>query len=67
MADKSRLTKLLTKERFERIEGVFRQHFQLGLETTNDNGTEIKGLCSGDCHPAFCRVVRSNAVGRRRC
>jgi two-component system response regulator YesN len=67
MDKKSRLIQLLTKEGFERIEGVFRQHFQLGLETTNDSGMEIKGLCSGDCHPAFCRVVRSNAVGRRRC
>ena len=67
MADKSRLTQLLAKEGFERIEGVFRQHFQLGLETTNDSGAEIKGLCSGDCHPAFCRVVRNNPTGRRRC
>jgi len=67
MDNKSSLTKLLTRENFQRIEGVFRKHFQLGLETTNDSGAEIKGLCNSDCHPAFCRVVRSNPTGRRRC
>jgi two-component system response regulator YesN len=67
MADKSALTTLLTKEGFERIEGVFRKHFQLGLETTNISGVEIKGRCSSDCHPDFCRFVRSSAAGRKRC
>jgi two-component system response regulator YesN len=67
MADKSALTKLLTRGNFERIEGVFRKHFQLGLETTNISGTDIKGRCSSDCHPEFCRIVRSSATGRRRC
>jgi two-component system response regulator YesN len=67
MADKSALTKLLTRVKFERIEGVFRKHFQLGLETTNISGAEIRVLCSRDCHPEFCRIVRSSAAGRRRC
>jgi two-component system response regulator YesN len=67
MDNKKQLTKLLTDEKFERIKGVFRKHFQLGLETTNISGAEIKGLCSTDCHPAFCGVVRSNAIGRKRC
>ena len=67
MSEKSALTKLLTREKFERIEGVFREHFQLGLEMTNINGTEIKGRCSRDCHPEFCRIVRSSAAGLRRC
>ncbi len=67
MGKKRQLSQIFTKEDFERIEGVFRQHFQLGLETTNDGGAGIKGLCSSDCHPAFCRVVRSSTVGRRRC
>jgi two-component system response regulator YesN len=67
MAGKSALTKLLTREKFGRIEGVFRKHFQLGLETTNISGVEIRGLCSSDCHPEFCRIVRSSAAGRRRC
>jgi two-component system response regulator YesN len=67
MADKSVLTKLLTKGKFERIEGVFRKHFQLGLETTDISGVEIKVLCSSDCYPDFCRIVRSSAAGKRRC
>jgi two-component system response regulator YesN len=67
MSDKSALIKLLTRGKFERIEGVFREHFQLGLETTNISGTDIKGRCSSDCHPELCRIVRSSVAGRRRC
>ena len=67
MDKKETLTKLLAREKFERIEGVFRKHFQLGLETTNIEGEEIKSLCSSEHHPAFCRIVRSNTTGRRRC
>ena len=48
MADKVSLVKLLVKEKFERIEGVFRRHFQLGLETRNIRGKEIKQMCSAD-------------------
>jgi len=67
MADKSQLSKSLPKEKFEKIESVFRKHFQLDLETTNISGKEIKGLCSSDCHPAFCRLVRISTTGLRRC
>ena len=67
MGDKSQLTKLFAKEKFEEIERVFRKHFQLGLETTNISGKEIKRMCSGDCHPEFCQVVRRSTAGIRRC
>ncbi len=67
MADKVSLVKLLGKEKFERIESVFCRHFQLGLETRNIQGKEIRQMCSGDCHPAFCRIVKSSKVGLRRC
>ncbi|MCP4257574.1 MAG: helix-turn-helix domain-containing protein [Planctomycetes bacterium] len=67
MADKVSLVKLLGKEKFERIEGVFRRHFQLGLETRNIQGKEIKQMRSGDCDPAFCKIVQSSKVGLRRC
>ena len=67
MADKVSLVKLLGKEKFERIEGVFRKHFQLGLEARNIQGKEIKQMRSGDCDPAFCRIVQSSKVGLRRC
>ncbi len=67
MADKVSLIKLLGKEKFERIEAVFRKHFQLGLETRNIRGKEIKQMCSADCEPAFCKVVQKSTAGLRRC
>ena len=67
MADKVSLVKLLGKEKFERIEGVFRKHFQLGLETRNIRGREIKQMCSVDCVPKFCKIVRGSTAGRGRC
>jgi len=67
MDKKSDLTELLKKDRFAKIEEIFRTHFHLGLETTDINGGEIKKMCSEDCHPDFCKVVRSSAAGLRRC
>ena len=67
MPDKSSLTKLLAAKKFERIEGVFRKHFQLGLETRNIQGKEIKRMCSADCQPKFCKVVQGKAAGLSRC
>jgi two-component system response regulator YesN len=67
MAEKVSLVKLLGKEKFEKIEGVFHRHFQLGLEARNIQGKEIRQMCSEDCHPAFCGIVQSSKVGLRRC
>ena len=67
MADKVSLVKLLGKEKFERIEGIFRKHFQLGLETRNIQGKEIKQMCSVDYKPAFCKAVQKSTLGLRRC
>jgi two-component system response regulator YesN len=67
MADTVSLVKLLGKEKFERIEGVFRRHFQLGLETRNIQGKEIKQMCSGDCNPGFCEIIQGSKAGLRRC
>ena len=61
------LVKLLGKEKFERIERIFRKHFQLGLETGNIWGIEIKQMCSVDFEPAFCRIVQGSTAGRSRC
>ena len=52
---------------FGRVEGVFRRHFQLGLETADIHGKAIVGMCSEDCQPEFCRLVQGGTVGRRRC
>lgn len=67
MTDKVTLVKLLGKDKFERIESVFRRHFQLGLETRNIQGKEIKQMCSSDCNPSFCRIVQGGKIGLRRC
>jgi len=67
MAEQANWLEILTPEKFERIERVFRRHFHLALETTGSNGEPADGLCSGDCEPQFCRLVRSGTVGRLRC
>ena len=67
MGGKSQLAKLLGEEKLEEIERVFRKHFQLGIETTNIKGKQIKSLSSNDCHPGFCRTVRSKTLGEQRC
>jgi len=67
MGDKSQLAKLFAKEKFAEIERVFRKHFRLGLETTSIRGKEIKRMCSDDCHPQFCQVVRGSTAGLKRC
>ncbi|MBN1391225.1 MAG: PocR ligand-binding domain-containing protein [Sedimentisphaerales bacterium] len=61
------LTEIFAREKFEEIERVFRKHFQLGLETANIDGKEIKKMCSGDCYPEFCELVRSSPAGSKRC
>jgi len=67
MVEQGKWMEILTPEKFERIERTFRRHFHLALETTGSNGEPADGLCSGDCEPEFCRLVRSGAVGRLRC
>jgi two-component system response regulator YesN len=57
----------LGEEKFRKIEQVFREHFGLGLETADVRGHPIKWMCSRDCYPEFCRLVRRNPVGLRRC
>lgn len=67
MVDRPTLMKLLAKEGFEKIEGVFRKHFHLGLETRDIQGKEIKQMCSVDCYPMFCQLIQGDATGLRRC
>jgi two-component system response regulator YesN len=67
VAEQAKLTDLLTPEKFERIEKVFRKHFALGLETTGRDGEPVDELCSADCRPEFCRLVEQDARWRHRC
>ncbi|HUV41977.1 MAG TPA: helix-turn-helix domain-containing protein, partial [Sedimentisphaerales bacterium] len=57
----------LPREKFRRIEEVFRRHFQLVLTTTDAAGTEIEPLCCRHCYPGFCRMVQATPAGMRRC
>jgi len=61
------MKRFITKAKFAEIESIFRQHFHLGLETTNISCKEIKSMCSGDCQPSFCEVVKSSTTGLARC
>jgi len=67
MAESTKLTDLLTPEKFERIAQAFRKHFALGLETIGRDGEPVGPLCSADCRPEFCRLVEQDAPWRRRC
>ncbi len=67
MVKSSQHVKFLQKDKFEKIQTVFRQHFQLGLETTNIQAKQAKEMCSHDCQPAFCQLVGSSSTGLRRC
>ncbi|MHC4124470.1 MAG: hypothetical protein ACYSSI_12920, partial [Planctomycetota bacterium] len=63
MATKTRQNNIIDREKFAEIEKIFRKHFQLGIETTNTRGQKIKLLCSRDCEPKFCRLVRGSMAG----
>ena len=57
----------LTKTKFQQIERTFRNNYRMGLEITDVRGREIKRLCSKNCHPEFCRIVRNSPAGLKRC
>ena len=67
MGELPKLMELLTPEKFERIEKVFRKHFALGLETTGRDGEPVGPLCSADYRPEFCRLVEQDADQQRKC
>lgn len=67
MAANKQLLKIITADTFRQISGIFRKHFQLGLETTNTRGRAVEELCSKGCYPEFCQMVQSKATGLKRC
>lgn len=58
---------LLTREQFGRIESAFRRNYGQSIEFTDIEGHEIRSLCSRDCSPEFCQMVRGSKVGAARC
>jgi len=62
-----RLLQVLSSKDFRRIEEGFRKRFSGGIEVVSLDGNEVRKLCSGDCHPAICRLIRASRPGRKRC
>ncbi len=60
-------TKSFPPANFAKIEQVFHKHYRLPLETTNIRGRQLSSMCSPDCHPQFCRIVRAGTNGLKRC
>jgi len=67
MAAPIHLTDLVTKDHFTRIQSAFSKNYNLLLETTGIDGTDIRQLCSAGCHPEFCKLIRSSKNGAKRC
>jgi two-component system response regulator YesN len=67
MTQKIRFSKLISDKSFSQIQRAFRKHFRLGLETTTTHGKMIGEMCSEDCMPSFCKMVREVSQGRKRC
>ncbi len=67
MAAKTDIANQLSKEKFKEIKDIFSRHFQLGLETIDFEGREVPGRCSSGCNPEFCKLIRANTTGLRRC
>ncbi len=61
------LAQAITARQFSRVESVFRRHFGLGLETLTLDGRAVKQMCSADCCPQFCEIVRGSKSGMNRC
>lgn len=67
MGRPTELKEIVTPEHFSKIEQTFRGNYELGLEATDIEGTRIRNMCSGDCYPTFCKIVRESVTGARRC
>ena len=67
MAEPVILADMFTKEHFVRLQSAFARNFGMPLEITDADGGQIRKFCSSDCHPRFCRLIRSSAAGAKRC
>lgn len=67
MVKQTKIARYITKATFAKIEKAFRAHFNMPLETVDTRGNDVVELCSRNCHPQFCRIVRSSKTGFKRC
>jgi len=61
------LKDLISKNQFHIIDNAFQRNFGMLLECTGLEGEEIRSICSTQCHPSFCKCVRSSKTGLQRC
>jgi len=59
--------KFFSEESFSKVEAIFRNNFAMGLETLDTKSRPFAKACSKDCHPEFCKIVRSSPTGLKRC
>lgn len=62
-----RLLEVLSSKDFRRIEEGFRKRFSGGIEVVSLDGNEVRKLCSGNCHPQICELIRGSRPGKKRC
>ncbi|OHB55454.1 MAG: hypothetical protein A2Y07_07710 [Planctomycetes bacterium GWF2_50_10] len=67
MVEKNTTTKGLSPKNFTEIASVFKKHFRLALESCSAGGKIIPKMCSADCDPQFCKLVKSSPEGTKRC
>lgn len=61
------LSDFVSAPQFKKISASFSKHFSLPLETTESAGQDISDLCNCNCHPEFCKLVKSSRTGQKRC
>ena len=58
---------VVSQEAFSKTAAAFIRNFEMPLETTDIQARPVRSFCSTDCHPDYCRLVKSSKVGARRC
>ncbi len=67
MKQKTDISDFVSKKTFAQIEEAFLNNFALGLETCDIRGRQVASLCSKNCQPEFCQIVKSSPSGEQRC
>ena len=67
MPKRTYLTDFVSDENFAKVQKIALQNFNLPLEIVDTRGQPINPMCSGNCHPKFCRLVRQSKLGKEKC
>jgi two-component system response regulator YesN len=63
----SSLNDYVSQKHFDKIQRKFTKRFPLSIETIRTNGAAVRGMCSDECQPEFCKIVKSSKIGAERC